>query len=100
MQLSSKLLRLIPYVIILVTGFNLLVHAQDKQLTFNQVYLFGQPRLLKPLPQLRGWYDDEHYIQSKNENGKAYCLLLMHQQVKKKLFLITPSTMMYCLNMI
>ncbi len=60
-----------PFIIILITGFNLLVQAQDKQLTFNQVYLFGQPRILNPLPQLRGWYDDEHYIQSKNENGKA-----------------------------
>jgi hypothetical protein len=47
------------------------VFAQQKQLTFNQVYMFGEPRLLKPLPQLKGWYDDQHYLKSKSENGKS-----------------------------
>ena len=35
--------------------------AQDKQLTFNQVYMFSEPRILKPLPRLQGWFDDDHY---------------------------------------
>ncbi len=87
MQLSSKLLRLTLFIIILITGFNLLVQAQDKQLTFNQVYLFGQPRLLKPSPQLKGWYDDQHYIQSKNENGKALLVAINASTGEEKVIL-------------
>ena len=42
--------------------------TQDKQLTFNQVYMFGQPRILNQAPRLRGWFDDEHYIMQKRDD--------------------------------
>ncbi len=42
-----------------------LTEAQDKQLTFNQVYMFSEPRILKPLPRLQGWFDDDHYLYAK-----------------------------------
>ncbi len=45
--------------------------AQNKQLTFNQVYLFGEPRLLNQLPRNINWFDDENYIQQKNVNGST-----------------------------
>lgn len=41
--------------------------AQDKQLTFNQVYMFSEPRILKPLPPLQGWFDDDHYLMQKRD---------------------------------
>ncbi|MBK7631947.1 MAG: DPP IV N-terminal domain-containing protein [Ignavibacteriales bacterium] len=41
--------------------------AQNKQLTFNQVYMFGEPRILKQVPRLQGWYDDEHYLMQKRD---------------------------------
>ena len=44
-----------------------LINAQDKQLTFNQVYMFGEPRILKSLPRLQGWFDDEHYLIQKRD---------------------------------
>ena len=40
-------------------------------LTFDQVYLFTQPRLLQRLPSLKGWLDDDHYLQFKNEDGST-----------------------------
>ena len=43
--------------------------AQDKQLTFNQVYMFGEPRILKQIPRLQGWFDDNHYLMQKRESG-------------------------------
>ncbi len=59
------------YLIILVgvlsIPLQLLTNAQDKQLTFNQVYMFGEPRILKPLPRLQGWFDDEHYLMQKRD---------------------------------
>ncbi len=41
--------------------------AQNKQLTFNQVYLFGEPRILKSAPRLQGWFDDDHYVMQKRD---------------------------------
>ena len=41
--------------------------AQDKQLTFNQVYMFGEPRILKQVPRLQGWFDDDHYLMQKRD---------------------------------
>jgi dipeptidyl-peptidase 4 len=59
------------YLIILIGLFSiplqLLTNAQNKQLTFNQVYLFGEPRILKPLPRLQGWFDDDHYLMQKRD---------------------------------
>ncbi|MBE0539199.1 MAG: DPP IV N-terminal domain-containing protein [Ignavibacterium sp.] len=46
---------------------NFLSFAQNKQLTFNQVYLFGEPRILKPVPRLMGWFDSDHYIVQKRD---------------------------------
>lgn len=44
---------------------------QEKELTFDQVYLFRPPQLLAPLPNLRGWLDDNHYLEQKSENGNT-----------------------------
>ncbi len=41
--------------------------AQDKELTFNQVYMFSEPRILKPLPRLQGWIDNDHYLMQKRD---------------------------------
>lgn len=51
-----------------------LINAQDKQLTYNQVYSRGEPRLLGPLPRLQGWLDDSHYLENKNIDGNSVLL--------------------------
>ncbi len=48
--------------------------AQDKKLTFDQVYMFSQPHLLKRLPSLKGWLDDNHYLQKKSDDSKNYLM--------------------------
>ena len=48
--------------------------AQNEQLTFKQVYEFGEPRILERLPTLKGWLDDEHYLQMKQEEGNSYLI--------------------------
>ena len=50
---------------IVAIPLQILTQAQDKQLTFNQVYMFGQPRILNQAPRLQGWFDDEHYLMQK-----------------------------------
>lgn len=51
----------------LAIPFQLLTNAQDKQLTFNQVYMFSEPRILKSLPRLQGWFDDDNYLMQKRD---------------------------------
>ena len=43
--------------------------SQSKKLTFNQVYLFSEPRLLNQLPRNIVWFDDENYLQQKMVDG-------------------------------
>jgi|Deesub1362B_J571_1020462.scaffolds.fasta_scaffold04466_2 dipeptidyl-peptidase-4 len=42
--------------------------SEKKKITFEQAFLFGQPRLLKPLPLVRGWLDDEYYLLSERDS--------------------------------
>lgn len=60
----TKLVLLLLFFFLLTTSIS---NAQDKQLSFNQVYMFGEPRILKPLPPLQGWFDDENYLTQKRD---------------------------------
>lgn len=57
-------------------SFNIcpVTNAQDKMLTFSQVYEFSEPRLIKRLPVMKGWLDDEHYLQMKSEEDRFYLM--------------------------
>ncbi len=52
----SKLL----FLIILL--FSSSIFAQKKDITFEQAYLFGTPKLLKALPTVDTWKDDNLYL--------------------------------------
>jgi dipeptidyl-peptidase-4 len=67
MSIPSKKFYLIVLIGILSIPLQLLTNAQNKQLTFNQVYLFGEPRILKPFPRLQGWIDEDHYLMQKRD---------------------------------
>lgn len=43
---------------------------QQKTLTFKQVYNFAEPRLINPLPQIKGWLDNSHYLELKTDSSK------------------------------
>jgi dipeptidyl-peptidase-4 len=45
--------------------------AQTKKLSFDQVYLFSEPRLLNQLPRNVVWFDDENYLQQKRVDGST-----------------------------
>ena len=67
MLASSKKFYIIILVGLLSIPLQLFTNAQDKQLTFNQVYMFIEPRILKPLPRLQGWFEDDHYLMQKRD---------------------------------
>jgi len=58
------------FLVILVLIQNSLI-AQNRNLTYKQVYNFAEPRLTKPLPQLKGWLDDNHYLEVKSDSSKS-----------------------------
>lgn len=68
-------------------GFHFSGFAQDKKPTFSQVYLYGQPRLLQRLPELKGWLDDDHYLRVKEENGKSYLVKVKASSGKQEMFI-------------
>ncbi|MBC7848350.1 MAG: DPP IV N-terminal domain-containing protein, partial [Chitinophagaceae bacterium] len=53
--------------------FVLFVSAQSQKKNFSYDQLFkGAPmNVSKPMPAITGWVDDEHYIESRREDGKA-----------------------------
>jgi len=82
---SNKLIFIIT-LMFLATGIHSTGFAQDKKLTFDQVYLFGQPRLLQRLPSLKGWFDDDHYLQLKNEDGSTYLMKVNAETGKEEIY--------------
>ena len=74
MSFNSKKLSLTVILTLLSISIHLVGFAQDKKLTFTQVYLFGQPRILDRLPSLKGWFDENHYLQTKKENDKTFIM--------------------------
>ena len=42
--------------------------AQQKKLTYKQVYQRGKPRLTGQLPRIQGWLDDAFYLESRKDS--------------------------------
>lgn len=61
--------------------------AQNKQLTFNQVYMFSEPRILKPLPRLQGWFDDDHYLLQKRD-GTTSAIIKVNAKTEEETILL------------
>jgi len=74
MSFNSNKLSLTVILTLLSISIHLVGFAQDKKLTFDQVYLFGQPQILDRLPSLKGWFDENHYLQTKKENDKTFIM--------------------------
>jgi dipeptidyl-peptidase-4 len=43
--------------------------AQKKLFTYDQLFKGQFPAIFKPLPQIEGWADDDHYIESRSNNN-------------------------------
>lgn len=63
----SKILFSILLLSLIVIPTQLILKAQDKQLSFDQVYMFGEPRILNQMPRLQGWFDDNNYLLQKRD---------------------------------
>ena len=42
---------------------------EKKRLTFEQIFKNAEPRLIKSLPNIIGWSDDNHYLEMKKKEG-------------------------------
>jgi dipeptidyl-peptidase-4 len=47
------------------------LHSQEKKtLTWEQIFKSAEPKLTKPLPNITGWADDNHYLEMKKKAGE------------------------------
>lgn len=69
MKQLRSLLRHVHLSIFLVLSFTVIVGAQQKRLTFEQIFKNVEPKLTTSLPNIVGWADDERYLESKKKEG-------------------------------
>src|SRR6478736_4828257 len=57
----------------LVCLYVVCIHAQNKQFSFEQAFKSSPTNINKNLPQIRGWADEEHFIQLQTDpkDGKS-----------------------------
>lgn len=67
-----KSLKSIFLILILFIVFFLGTFAQNKELSFQQVYLFAEPRLINSPLQILKWIDDENYLLQKRNPSAIY----------------------------
>ncbi|GAH05291.1 unnamed protein product, partial [marine sediment metagenome] len=56
---------IVPGILLFTEGF-----SQKKDLTYEQVFSRGEPRLTIPLPRITGWLDDNYYLELRTEDKK------------------------------
>jgi dipeptidyl-peptidase-4 len=52
-----------------------LINGQNKELTYEQVFKGAKTDILKPLPNIRDWIDDDHYIEAKKDSASGKTML-------------------------
>jgi dipeptidyl-peptidase-4 len=58
--------------------------AQNKKLTYRQVFEYGDPKLLGSLPHMEGWLDDQHYLEYFSVPAKNISKLVkIHARTRK-----------------
>jgi dipeptidyl-peptidase-4 len=68
----NKMLNIFYLFLFLFLSFSFIeLTAQTKKLSFDQVYLFSEPRLLNQLPRNVVWFDDENYLLQKRVDGST-----------------------------
>jgi dipeptidyl-peptidase-4 len=71
--------RALAVCLLILAIFVLCANAQEKKkLTFDQIFKNAEPKLIKSLPSINGWSDDDHYLESKkkatDEKEKLYSI--------------------------
>ncbi len=56
---------IISFIFFIVAATN----AQKKELSYEQVFKNSPSDIIKPLPTIRGWVDDEHYLEMKKDDA-------------------------------
>lgn len=54
---------------VFVLGTTMQLSAQQKQVSFEQAFKGTPTNITKPLPAIRGWIDDDHYIEMRKDDA-------------------------------
>ncbi len=63
--------------IFLISSIN---NAQKKKLTYNQAFEYGMPRILQSLPSIKGWFDDQNYLEFRYTQGSPAALFKVNAE--------------------
>ncbi|MEO8582258.1 MAG: DPP IV N-terminal domain-containing protein [Flavitalea sp.] len=55
--------------VLLIIALPASVLSQKKSFTYDQLFKGNYPAIYKKLPDIKGWADDNHYIETRNNNG-------------------------------
>ena len=64
--------KIVPLLFLIISGtlfFNK-GFSQKKDLTYEQAFSYGEPRLTKSLPRITGWLNDDYFLESRTEDKK------------------------------
>ena len=84
---STRFMLTILFLILLILSTDGIILGQDKKLTFSQVYQFIEPRILQRLPVMKGWLDENHFLQMKMENGSDYLMKVNAESGKEEIYI-------------
>ena len=77
--------------IALVIVLPFVAHAQKKIFTFDQIFKGRFPTIFKPLPEIGGWADDEHYIEVRTDDNDRETAISVDVKTGKTFPFIHPS---------
>lgn len=71
MRNFKSIREIIIFSTIVILAFAVTLPAQEKKkLTFEQIFKGAEPKLTTSLPDIVGWADDDHYLESKKKTGE------------------------------
>jgi dipeptidyl-peptidase 4 len=80
------------YLLIIILLFSVTITAQQKELTFEQAYLSGHPKLVKSLPTVDVWVEKDSYLFEEDQkiniinlNSKEESILLDYTELNKNI---------------
>lgn len=80
------------FAVLWITCVPLVLCAQKKTFTFNQIFQGDFPAVFSDLPDIQGWADDEHYIELRDSNNQRVPVLVHAVTGKTRPYIAKDTT--------
>ncbi len=79
MKMAAAKGMVLPFLLLIAVG----THAQKQNFTFEQIFKNSETNAVQPLPTIKGWTDDTHYILTRKEPGGRVATYLVDVKTGK-----------------